>query len=537
MEIIEPAKSYRGIYAMHKYWGKKPFNVISEFIKKYSEAGDTVLDSFCGSGITLIEAVKLNRKAVGIDLNPMAVKLARASMTKIDIELLKEEFRKIKEELKPLINAMYETKCGKCGNIAYETHIIWEKALPVEVWYQCDHCKINKTIREGNMADKLQAENPIIKPLWFPDTEMFENSRINVKSRQRISDLFTNRALSGLSYIFDRIKKVENPAIKEALEITFTGAVSQASNLVFVIRRRNKNIGIKNKNRGRAEVGSWVVGYWVPEEHFEINVWNCFENRFKKILNGKKEINKMFEKDICFCRSFEELKHSENGVMISKGSAVSIDIPDDSIDYVFIDPPHGNRILYMEMSLLWNAWLGLDKECDWEKEIIVSEAKDRNKDVHNYTEMMNLSLLEIKRVLKPDKYFSLAFNSLDDETWFALLNMCVKSGFHVVDIYPLEYSATSVVQDNRQNALKTDFVITCRKGCETQGSSIEMNMDINQLIHDIKTILEHNSLQTYDVMNKLFQSSIYRGYIYPPTKILAMLEKEFIYIEGKWRIR
>ena len=42
------------------------------------------------------------------------------------------------------------------------------------------------------------------------------------------------------------------------------------------------------------------------------------------------------------------------------GSATDIPIDDNSIDYVFIDPPHANRILYMEQSLMWNAWLGLD---------------------------------------------------------------------------------------------------------------------------------------------------------------------------------
>ena len=46
--------TYKGIYAMHKYWGKKPFNEISKFIEEYTVPGDVVLDSFCGSGVTLI---------------------------------------------------------------------------------------------------------------------------------------------------------------------------------------------------------------------------------------------------------------------------------------------------------------------------------------------------------------------------------------------------------------------------------------------------------------------------------------------------
>ena len=78
--------TYKGIYAMHKYWGKKPFNEISKFIEQYSESEETVMDCFCGSGVTLIEAVKAGRKAIGVDVNPIAIKLARVSMTAVKID-------------------------------------------------------------------------------------------------------------------------------------------------------------------------------------------------------------------------------------------------------------------------------------------------------------------------------------------------------------------------------------------------------------------------------------------------------------------
>ena len=131
--------------------------------------------------------------------------------------------------------------------------------------------------------------------------------------------------------------------------MTFSGTLSQASNLVFVIRGREKNEGARDK----AEVGSWVIGYWVPEEHFEIHAWNCFENRFKRILKGVQEINDLFsEKDEGYLSSHAQLFN---------GSATELQAENESVDYVFIDPPHANRILYMEQSLMWNAWLGLDQ--------------------------------------------------------------------------------------------------------------------------------------------------------------------------------
>ena len=100
--------TYKGIYAMHKYWGKKPFNEISKFIEQYTDPGEVVLDSFCGSGVTLIEALKANRQCVGVDLNPIAIKLAKVSMTAVETNSINETFKEIKNKLKEKINSLYE---------------------------------------------------------------------------------------------------------------------------------------------------------------------------------------------------------------------------------------------------------------------------------------------------------------------------------------------------------------------------------------------------------------------------------------------
>lgn len=240
------------------------------------------MDSFCGSGVTLIEALKANRKCIGVDLNPIAVKLAKVSMTVVDINLLKETFQNIQLNLKKTINSMYEVE--ENGVKTMVTHTIWKDNVPVEVWYTDG--KKKKIIRNGRDIDFDMAMNPVVSAKWYPKSLMFENARINVGKNQRVSDLFTPRALVGLSLILDEINKIADDKIKNVFELTLTGTLSQASNLVFVIRRRGK----QNDSKTKAEVGSWVIGYWVPEEHFEINVWNCFENRFKRIFKGEIEI-------------------------------------------------------------------------------------------------------------------------------------------------------------------------------------------------------------------------------------------------------
>jgi DNA modification methylase len=68
----------RGSWATHKgdYRGNCPPEVPRNLILKYTKEGDIVLDTFCGSGTTMIEAKLLNRKGVGIDINVEALKLA-----------------------------------------------------------------------------------------------------------------------------------------------------------------------------------------------------------------------------------------------------------------------------------------------------------------------------------------------------------------------------------------------------------------------------------------------------------------------------
>ena len=189
----------------------------------------------------------------------------------------------LKNKLQSKINSLYEIY--ENGKKTLVTHTIWKNDEPIEVWYSTNNRK--KSVRAGNAQDVKMAVNPAIASKWYPTTPMYENSRINVGKEQTVADLFTPRALVGLSLILDEIKQIKDENIRDIFELTLTGTLSQASNLVFVIRGRKKNEGKAPK----AEVGSWVIGYWVPEEHFEINVWNCFENRFKRIQKGIEEIN------------------------------------------------------------------------------------------------------------------------------------------------------------------------------------------------------------------------------------------------------
>jgi DNA modification methylase len=57
--------------------GKFPERLVAEFIQAFSEPGDTVLDPMMGTGSTLVASLRSSRHALGIDLNPKFVSVAR----------------------------------------------------------------------------------------------------------------------------------------------------------------------------------------------------------------------------------------------------------------------------------------------------------------------------------------------------------------------------------------------------------------------------------------------------------------------------
>ncbi len=57
---------------MHRYFARRPWSVFRELIAHYSNPGSIILDPFCGGGVTVVEGLRLGRKVIGVDINPLA---------------------------------------------------------------------------------------------------------------------------------------------------------------------------------------------------------------------------------------------------------------------------------------------------------------------------------------------------------------------------------------------------------------------------------------------------------------------------------
>jgi len=197
--------------------------------------------------------------------------------------------------------------------------------------------------------------------------------------------------------------------------------------MVFIIRRRGRSKG--KVKESKPEVGSWATrGYWVPPEFFEINAWNCFENRFKKIHRGKEESNEKIPL-VNKTERFDELSKDKN-VLVKTHNALELLslIPKESIDYVFTDPPYGDSVPYLELDYMWSSWMKFDVNFD--DEIIISDSpirKEKNFDM--YQKMLRSAFRQIFRVLKKGRYLTVTFHNTDIKIYNSIISSVILAGF------------------------------------------------------------------------------------------------------------
>lgn len=99
----EKAKAWH--YKIHPYYTKQPSNVVGEYIRHFCPEGGLVVDPFCGSGVTAIEALANRRRAVCTDLDPLAVFITRMTcVAPVDLDAFWEAYRQVEREMKPVVD-------------------------------------------------------------------------------------------------------------------------------------------------------------------------------------------------------------------------------------------------------------------------------------------------------------------------------------------------------------------------------------------------------------------------------------------------
>ncbi len=458
---VSAPSGYRGLYAFHKYWGKKPFEPVSYVIENLTDRREVILDPFVGSGVVTRESARLGRRFIGIDLNPVAVEISKFVVSPPDADIVEEGFVEIERRVRRQIEESYK----RDGADDVATHYLWKKHELEQVWV------VNKGRRvyEPTEHDIRQFENyEGYQSRHIRSPRFFTNSRINASPNLTLNDIFTGRALRNMDLLLDAICSLPSPT-QPIFRLCLTAACGQMSRMVFAITGRGKTIG---RSSSRIEVGSWVVGYWRPELHFEINVWNCFARRVHRLANA---LGKPGLPAPCSLSEhpFDVLCGQAMGSLCCDDALEALgQFPANSIDLILTDPPHSDRVPYLELCEIWNAILGYT--VDFQREIVVSNARERHKGLAEYNRAMRKFLALAGKVLKRGRFLVLLFNARGSLSWeylHASLQESADGCLEYRGYFPLSYSAGSVVQDSRKGSLKYDFALVFQKpGADSSGA-------------------------------------------------------------------
>ncbi|MGA9772835.1 MAG: DNA methyltransferase [Blastocatellia bacterium] len=503
---IETTKA-TAIYNMHTYWSKKPHDAIREYIRHYTKEGDLVLDPFCGSGGTALAALMEGRKAIAIDRSPAATFITKNYCTPVDVEELKAAFEELKRKVQPEIDWLYETRCDRCDGKATTGYTVYSQvfrcgrcmekvtlfdcvevegqtakgkpqkvnvcphcyqrgnrevirsqsekfgSIPVMVSYLCKSgCKPARGLRKHNEVDEKKREYfhkydlgklreierkgiPYRYPQGFDMTgfSRYQRDALRLYNIKEVADLFTKRNLWALAVVRNAVRNINDVDLR----VLLTWCVLKCSRMM-----RFCSDGI-----GRIMTGT----YYIPQIGRDSHVLSYINEAFGDVLAH--HIAKRIE-----------IANQPLEVFISTEDSRRLKaISDETVDYIFTDPPYADKIQYGELNFIWEAWLDFDTR--WhDEEIIVNEVRGRS--VADWAEMTRQVMTECYRVLKPGRWLSLCYHDTSEGTWSLVQDIMKSVGFEVQTGDSVLFIDTTQKTHNQIHADKVnkrDLVINFRK--------------------------------------------------------------------------
>lgn len=452
------AETHPAHYMMHKYWARKPHNVVRDYILNYTKPGELVLDPFMGSGVVPIEAVKHGRRAIGVDLNPVACFIAKNTLSHLNLEKFDKCFKEIYEKNFVKYSDLYQTKCPHCKHIATLDNSVWEEDSIVRLRGVCKKC--GRFVKNADDFDreifgrarKLFKELDSKKRLFYPKDKILQFVMRSKKTH--LNQLFSERALLILGVMIKDIFKISDNNTKNLILMCFTSMLPNVSKMIP---------GDEKIVNGRS---GWVISkLWAPKIHTEKNIFVSFRQRYEKIRKGKIEIN-------------DHIKDG-NAKILNASCENLRKIESESIDYIFTDPPYGSSIAYFGLSMFWNAWL--KERVDYDNEIIYDTY--RKKGYEDYGNRMSQAFKEFFRVLKDKKYLSFTFHNRDLNIWKVIMDAVKDAGFHLNNVVYQEQAVSSGTQGiNRKNTLRGDFVYNFYKDTSLKQRKKQPSINSKELI-------------------------------------------------------
>lgn len=301
------------------------------------------------------------------------------------------------------------------------------KQVPVLINYSMGSSRHEKVPDQYDIATFKKLEEVAI-PYWFPSDRMIEGKetrRNDPAGLTHIHHFYSKRNLYALAKLKSLI-----PSAKFNLLIT------------------KVSFQITKLYRFTYQSGVWGAGggplsgtLYVPSLIKELNI-------IKQIKDALKQR-----------RGILHPERYGSYVGSTQSSTYLSSIPDNSLSYIFIDPPFGANLYYSELAFLWESWLRIltnNKE-----EAIENDAQGKNLD--DYRQLMQRCFAEAYRALKPGRWMTIEFSNTKASVWNSIQTALLEAGFLVANVSALDKKKGSFKAVTTPTAVKQDLVISAYK--------------------------------------------------------------------------
>lgn len=279
-----------------------------------------------------------------------------------------------------------------------------------------------ETLKAEYLKGIPESKNQIeaaLKKYWYPkNIPLSKDADV-----EKIEELFTAKQRAQLAFLRHLILKIKPENIRDSLLLSFSSSVNKFNRTFH-----------RSKSLGGGSSGAFIYyRHRIAPKPPDLNLIKIYETKYKKMIAAKREM--------AVAINSETIENAQ----IYQGDATCLDqIQDESIDYIYTDPPYGSKIAYLDLSVMWNAWLDFEvDEATFQKEAI--EGGSRHKSGADYSLLLAKSIEECYRVLKFGRWMSFVFAHKAPKYWHLIVDTAEKIGF--------EYAGV-VKQSNGQASFK-----------------------------------------------------------------------------------
>ena len=223
---LKEADTTKHVHRLHPYKGKFIPQLVEYFLDSHTDdfkkevffrKGDIVLDPFCGSGTTLVQANELGMDSVGIDISEFNCQISNAKVRKYNISDVQFEIKRISDVLNNYL------KSNNVG-IFEETLISRLNEFNSEYFPSPDYRYkvLNGIINENEYSeDKVNKFKPVFENL----VKEFNIKLIQDSNSSFLDKWYIDTVRKEFEIVFEELKKVKNISTKKILTIILSRTI------------------------------------------------------------------------------------------------------------------------------------------------------------------------------------------------------------------------------------------------------------------------------------------------------------------------